>query len=185
MRHLLALLATYAICVLSSTAVFAQSPTDVDARIRAATEAQDWSSARNEIEKLRAADPGLFSSKGYDYLLGRVAENSGDLATAVKNYQQIVTNNGSLSAYALWHMARLARSTGDLVLERERLRQLSDLGPDQLLHDAANLRLVESYFESGDNSATIAAANKFIQTSKKPGLVREISMLMGEAYLRA
>ena len=183
MRHLRALLATYAICVLSSTAVFAQSPTDVDARIRAATEAQDWNSARTEIEKVRTADPELFSSKGYDYLLGRVAENSGDLATAVKNYQQIVTNNGSLSAYALWHMARLARSTGDLVLERERLRQLINLGQDELLHDAANLRLVESYFESGDNSATIAAANRFIQNSQKPALFREISLMLAEAYL--
>src|SRR5690349_13814255 len=108
-------LAAFAVSVVLSTSSFAQEP---GARIRAATEAQDWSSARNEIEKLRAADPSLFQSKGYDYLLGRIAENSGDLATAVKSYQAIVTNNGSLSAYALWHMARLARSTGDLVLER-------------------------------------------------------------------
>jgi len=183
MRHLRALLATCAICVLSQTAVFAQSPTESDARVRAATDSHDWATARSEIEKVRVSDPALFSSKGYDYLLGRVAENSGDLATAVKNYQQIVTSNGSLSAYALWHMARLARSTGDLVLERERLRQLVNLGQDELLHDAANLRLVESYFESGDNSATIAAANKFIQNSQKPALVREISFMLADAYL--
>jgi soluble lytic murein transglycosylase len=176
--------AILAVFLLASIASFAQSPTDIDARIRAATEAQDWASARSEIERLRAANPTLFKTNGYDYLLGRVAENSGDLATALNNYQGILTNNGSLSAYALWHMARLARSTGDLVLEREHLRRLINLGQDALLHDAANLRLVESYFESGDSSATIAAANRFLQTSKKPGLVREISMLMGDAYLR-
>jgi soluble lytic murein transglycosylase-like protein/TolA-binding protein len=183
MRHLRALLASWAICLLSGTAIFAQSPADLDGRVRAAIEAQDWTAARSEIEKVRAADPALFSFKGYDYLLGRIAENGGDLATAVKNYQQIVTSNGSLSAYALWHMARLARSTGDLVLERERLRQLIDLGQNELLHDAANLRLVESYFESEDNSATIAAANKFIQNSQKPALVREISLMLADAYL--
>jgi soluble lytic murein transglycosylase len=174
-------ISAFAIAVMSSTSSLGQ---EADARVRAAIEAQDWNSARTEIEKLRTADPSLFSSKSYDYLLGRVAENSGDVATAVKNYQQIVTNNGSLSAYALWHMARLARSTGDLVLERERLRQLINLGQDQLLHDAANLRLVESYFESGDNPATIAAANKFIQKSQKPALVREISLMLADAYLR-
>ena len=76
MRHLRALLASCAICVLSSTAVFAQSPTDSDARVRAATDSQDWAAARSEIEKVRVSDPALFSSKGYDYLLGRVAENS-------------------------------------------------------------------------------------------------------------
>jgi len=176
--------ATLIVGLVSVTSLFAQTPTEPSGRIRSAIEAQDWSSARGEIEKLRASDPTLVSAKGYDYLLGRVAENTGDVSTAVKNYQQIVTNNGSLSAYALWHMARLARSTGDLVLEREDLRRLINLGQDELLHDAANLRLVESYFESGDNSATIAAANKFIQKSQKPALVREISLLLGQAYLR-
>ena len=176
--------ATLIVGLVSVTSLVAQTPTEPSGRIRSAIEAQDWGSARSEIEKLRAADPELFRSKGYDYLLGRVAENTGDVATAVKNYQQIVTNNGSLAAYALWHMARLARSTGDLVLEREDLRHLINLGQDELLHDAANLRLVESYFESRDDSATIAAANRFVQKSQKPALVREISLLLGEAYLR-
>jgi soluble lytic murein transglycosylase len=176
--------AALAICIAASLAAVAQSPPDVDARIRAAIEAQDWAAARTEIEKLRSADPALFQSKSYDYLLARVAENSGDVAAAVKSYQLTLTTNGPLSAYALWHMARLARASGDLILEREQLRRIINLGQDQLLHDAANLRLVESYFESGDDTATIAAAGLYVQSSKKT-VVREVSLLMGEAYLRS
>jgi len=175
-------IAASAISLVLSTSLFGQ---ELDARIRAATEAQDWASARTEIEKLRSTDPSLFHAKGYDYLLGRVAENSSDLASAQKSYQLVVTNNGPLSGYALWHTARLARATGDLIAEREYLRRVINLGQDELLYDAANLRLVESYFESADDAETIAAATRVVQSSKKTALVRETSLLMGEAYLRS
>ena len=153
-------------------------------RITAAVERADWQTARAEIDKLRSTDEALFRDKSYDYLLGRIAERTGDLASANASYQTIVANNSKLHEYALWRLARLARSTGDLVLERERLQQLTAVAPSSLLFEAATLRLSESFFESGD---FVAAANsaKPLTLSKNVNVAREGAALMGAAYTRA
>ncbi|MEN3330194.1 MAG: soluble lytic murein transglycosylase [Acidobacteriota bacterium] len=152
--------------------------------IVAAIEAQDWQTARAEIGKVRAANEALFRDKNYEYLLGRIAERSGDTAGAVANYQAIASNNSRLKEYALWRLAKLARATGDLVLERERLQQLVAAAPSSLLFDAATLRLSESFFESGDFAAA-ASSSKSLTQSKNINMSREGAALTGLAYVRA
>ena len=167
---------------LLSTSVFvatAQSPDPVIA----AVEAENWQTARSEINKLRAANQTLFREKSYDYLLGRIAERTGDTATAVASYEAIVANTSNLREYALWRLAKIARVTGDLVLERERLQQLIATAPSSLLFEAATLRLSESYFESGDFTAAAASA-KSLMLSKSVPMAREGMTLTGLAYLR-
>src|ERR1044071_4131465 len=153
-------------------------------RITAAVEASDWQTARAEINKLRSTNEALFRDKNYDYLMGRIAERTGDLAAATASYQTIAANNSKLREYALWRLAKLARATGDLVLERERLQQLIVAAPSSLLFDAANLRLSESFFESGDFTAAANSA-KPLMLSKNAGVAREGSALIGVAYVRA
>jgi soluble lytic murein transglycosylase len=119
-----------------------------------------------------------------DYLLGRKAEASGDVATATANYQAVVSRNALLKEYALWRLARIARSTGDLVLERERLQRLIATAPNSLLYETAALRLAESFFESGDFAAAAASA-KPIASSKNVAVGREAAALMGTGYVRA
>jgi soluble lytic murein transglycosylase-like protein len=152
--------------------------------IIAAIEAEDWQTARSEIGKVRAANEALFRDKNYEYVLGRIAERTGDTAGAVANYQAIASNNSRLKEYALWRLAKLARATGDLVLERERLQQLIAAAPSSLLFDAAALRLTESFFESGDFAAAANSAKPLTQ-SKNISMAREGAGLMGLAYLRA
>src|SRR6185295_1349367 len=152
--------------------------------IVAAIEAEDWQTARSEIGKVRAANEALFRDKNYEYLLGRIAERTGDAAGAVANYQAIASNNSKLKEYALWRLAKIARATGDLVLERERLQQLIAAAPSSLLFDAATLRLTESYFESGDFAAAATSAKPLTQ-SKNVNSAREGAALMGLALLRA
>src|SRR5689334_3023490 len=152
--------------------------------IIAAVEAGDWQTARSEIGKVRAANEALFRDKNYEYLLGRIAERTGDTAAAVTNYNAIASNNSKLKEYALWRLAKLARATGDLVLERERLQQLIVAAPSSLLFDAATLRLTESFFESGDFAAAAASAKPLTQ-SKNINNAREGAALMGLALLRA
>jgi soluble lytic murein transglycosylase-like protein/TolA-binding protein len=153
--------------------------------IIAAVEAGDWQTARSEIAKVRAANEALFRDKNYEYLLGRIAEQTGDTAGAVANYQAIITiNNSKLKEYALWRLAKLARATGDLVLERERLQQLIAAAPSSLLFDAATLRLTESFFESGDFAAAARSA-KPLTLSRNINLSREGATLMGLSLLRA
>jgi len=159
----------------------AQSPADP---VRTAVEAQDWQTARAEIEKLRTTDASGYQEKGYEYLLGRIDEQSGMIASATAHYQAVTARNTQLSQYALWRLARIARTGGDLVLERERLRQLLATAPTSVLRDAAALRLAESFFESGDFAS---AANSARQVSLSPNgaLAREGSALMGQSYVRA
>jgi len=153
-------------------------------RIVAAVEAADWQTARTEINKVRSANEALFRDKSYDYLLGRIAERTGDLAGATASYQAIATNDSRLREYALWRLAKLARATGDLVLERERLQQLTATARSSLLFETATLRLSESFFESGD---FVSAANsaKPLTLSKNVNVAREGAALMGLAYERA
>ena len=165
-------------------AVQSQTGQDTPGRIRAAVAARDWNSARAELQNLRSVDPSLFRSKNYDYLLARIAEETTDIATSTAGYESTVTNNSILAEYALWHLARVARSTGDLVLERERLRHLVSLNPGSILYDAATLRLTESFLESGDFSAAVTSA-RVVGTSKNVSIAREGTLLMGQALVRA
>jgi soluble lytic murein transglycosylase len=153
-------------------------------RITAAVEAADWQTARAEINKLRSTNEALFRDKNYDYLMGRIAERTGDLATANASYQTIATNSSKLREDALWRLAKLARATGDLVLERERLQQLTATAPLSLLFEAATLRLSESFFESGDFAAAANSA-KPLTLSKNVNVAREGAALMGAALTRA
>jgi len=150
--------------------------------IIAAVESQDWQTARAEINKLRH-DP-VFRERNYEYLLGRIAERTGDFASATANYQEIAANDSRLKQYALWRLAKLARATGDLVLERERLQQLVSTAPSSLLIETATLRLSESFFESGDFQAAANSA-KPLTMSKNIPVARKSAALIGAAYIKA
>ena len=119
-----------------------------------------------------------------DYLRGREAEASGDIAKATANYQAVVTRDSVLKEYALWRLARIARSTGDLPLERERLRQLLATAPSSLLAETAALRLSQSFFDSGDFQSAADSA-KPLSLSKNTTRSREALLLTGEALARA
>jgi len=119
-----------------------------------------------------------------DYLRGREAETSGNIAAATANYQAVVSRESALKEYALWRLARLARATGDLPLERERLRQMLATAPSSLLAETATLRLAESFFESGgfDDAARVA---KSLTTSKNVPLSRQAALITGQSLARA
>lgn len=174
------LLLFVALLTVAALTAFAQSADP----IVAAVEAGDWLTARSEIGKVRSANEGLFRDKNYEYLLGRIAERTGDTANAVANYQAIAANNSRLKEYALWRLAKIARATGDLVLERERLQQLIATAPSSLLFEAASLRLTESFLASGDFAAAASSA-KPLTLSKTVAIARKGAALMGLAYVRA
>jgi soluble lytic murein transglycosylase len=161
----------------------AQSSDNQQQAIRAAVDSQNWQTVRSEIEKLRTVDDHVYQEKGYEYLLGRIDERSGSSAAATAHYQTVAARNSTLSQYALWRLARIARAGGDLVLERERLRQLLVAAPASLLHDAAALRLAESFFESSDFASAAVSARQ-VSLSQNVALAREGSALMGQSYVR-
>src|SRR6266850_3360939 len=170
--------------VLCATDVRAQSPQERRVRIRAAIETGGWQTALTELQGFSYADIGLFKVNEYDYLQGRLSERIGDATGASASYESVVSRNGLLSEYALWHLARIARGTGDLVLERERLRRLVAASAASVLHDAAVLRLAKSFFESTDYSAA-ATSVRPLTLSKHIQLAREAAVLLGQSDLRS
>ena len=128
---------------------------DFQQKIRAALENRDYAAAVAELENLQRADRKTFEVNNYDYLLARAAEKRGDFAAAAANYQAVVKRNSVLSEYALWHLSQIARSSGNLLLERVYLGELAATAPNSLLTAAANARTARSYFESRDFEAAI------------------------------
>ena len=163
--------------------VHAQSSNELPNQIRTAVETANWEAVKAGLEKLKTTDPSLYRNGNYDYLAARIAEKSGDISAASNVYQNLVTNSSELSDYSLWRLARIARSTGDLPLERERLRRLVATASGSLLQDPATLRLAESFFESEDFQSAADTA-RLLTTSKNTSLAREGAALMATAYAR-
>jgi soluble lytic murein transglycosylase len=132
------------LALLFPSALFAQN----HQKIVEAVEQRNYAVAATELENLRNSDRTVFEANNYDYLLARVAERKGDLATAMANYQAVVNRNSILKEYALRHLAEIARESGNLMLERGYLQELSVFAPESLYAHAAKNRLARSFYES-------------------------------------
>ena len=179
----MALKAKLLLLILLFTAAVARAQSTNDP-IRAAVEQGNWSSVVSEVTKVRGSDPSGFQAKNYDYLLARASERTGDVAGAAASYQSVVARNARLAEYALWHLSRMARATGDLTQEREQLRRLVAATPGSLLYDAAVLRLTESFFESGDFAAAATSARLGIASKNVPN-ARQSQLLLGQSLQRS
>ena len=136
------------------------------------------------LQALRTTNSELFSANNFDYLLARLLEQNGDRAGATASYQATMDRGSILSQYALWHLAQLARSSGDLVLERERLRRLIIGSPSSLLRNATTIRLAQSFSESKDFGGVVSTLRQLTESQSVP-LARQALLLTGRAYLEA
>ncbi|MEA2174707.1 MAG: soluble lytic murein transglycosylase [Blastocatellia bacterium] len=162
----------------------AQTPLERHEKIRASLLRGDREAALTDLQAMRASEPSVYALNDYDYLLARLSQKRGDVLTAAISYQLLVARNSRLSQYALWHLAQLARATGNLTLEREHLRRLLTLAPESLLREAAQARLAQSFFESGDDASVIATLRpRSNATGGASG--RAALALMGQSLLRS
>ena len=128
-----------------SSSLFAQN---FHSEIKNLVESREYQTAINKLQNFEDAEVKVFAINNYDYLLARMAEKQNETALAMMNYQKVVERNSVLSEYALWHLSQIARSSGNLLLERLYLRKLQTFLPDSLLSDAVEMRLTRSYFET-------------------------------------
>ncbi len=164
--------------------VLAQSLPERSQNIRLAVESGDTQTALTDLRKLKATDPKVFELNNYDYLMGRLLDRTGDRSASTSSYQSVVARRSLLSQYALWHLAQQSRSMADLVLERERLRQLIISAPASVLFNAATLRLAESFSESKDFAAVIPVLRP-LTASKNAAIARPALAMTGEALVKA
>ena len=168
--------------------ISAQTLPDTHQKIQTAVENRDYQTAINELENLEKSDKKIFTLNNYDYLLARMAEKRGDFALAMANYQATANRHSVLSEYALWHLSQIARSSGNLMLERIYLQKILMLAPESLLTDATNIRMARSYFESKNFDVTIQLLNNPNnngQETNNQGQTRENLALLAQAYLQS
>ena len=150
--------------------------------IRVAMDARDFERAEALVSQLRTADAAGFTANNYDYLLARLLERRGARSEAAALYQTLSSRGGILTQYALWHLALIARESGDLALERQYITRLLVSYPSSVLAQRARERLIDSHFESRDYRATIALLKPIASASGVKG--RSAMARLGEAYAK-
>lgn len=193
MKRLVSLAAALIFIVSSSVA---QTPAEFRSKINASIENREYLAAIESLQKFRSRDRKIFEANNCDYLLGRMAEKSGDFALAMASYQSVASRGSLLAPYARWHLSQIARATGNLMLERLSILEMMAASRGTLLSSAANNRLARSFFESKNYAETIRllavpsaiAKTGAMAADQKPsdnGVAREDLLLLADAYLRA
>src|SRR5262249_14592770 len=119
------------------------------------------------------------------------AERRGLATEATALYLGVVSRNSSVSQYAIWHLARIARSSGDLQLERQYLSRLSATATTLSLQQAARERLIQNYLDAGSSQAAISMLRPVASAAggagrRESGISgRRAMALLGEAYMKA
>ena len=163
---------------------------DLNEKVKGEVERGDLNAAIDSLQQLKEADQKAFTSADYDYLLARVAEDNGSLALAVANYQAIANRGSVLRPFAFRRLARIARSTGNLLLERHYLRQLELYDPDSPVAKCALIRSAENALDAGNYAATIATLNEGfnsqpVKTKTSDSIdLRDVRALLADAYHR-
>lgn len=189
-----------------STFASSQTPTEKHLEIRKFVEQKDFANAINQLKSLQKSDKKLFADNNYDYLLARLYEKIGDFANASANYQAVIKRDSILKEYALWHLSQIMRSSGNLLMERVYLQELSLSSDKSLLNKAVKKRLAKSYFESGNFAETVklvSSQSSFVSSQKDgnqtvtekvadaipvifdKNIPREDLVLLGNAYLQS
>ena len=156
------------IVVIAVQNCFAIDPTEsveTHRNIIASIESMDEANAISTLVELKKKDRKYFEINNYDYLLGRLAERNGRVSIAVENYSAVAERTSILRAYALFHLAEIFRSSGNLILERIYLERLSIVAPHSLLINAARLRLAKSAYEAEN----FALTRQFLASGKSSG----------------
>src|SRR5690349_9828089 len=177
--------------VFSYNAISAQVSIESHTRIRNALAERSYLLVANDLRDIESKDPARYKANNYDYLSGRISESTGDTAAAMAAYQSVVNRNSVLKPYALWHLARLARTSGNLTLERVHLQELLSFSPDSLLLYPAARRMAQSWFDSGSFDLAIRQVEQMPKPSTQLSgraaeqLSRELQAFLADAYLRS
>lgn len=189
------ILAGIVLILLFAPALYSQTAEELHTKIRAAADNKRYGETLNELLGFEKKYPELFTLNNYDYLFARVSEKNGDTATAMGRFQTVAKRDSALKEYALFHLANIARSSGNLVLERMYLQELAAFSTESLLVDAAENRMARSWFESGNYDLAVRTLESLIAKAppSKPAagkretenpIARENRLLLAQSYLR-
>lgn len=136
---------------------FSQTPEEFHSKLKAAVAERLYADAVIDLKRLEQEHPDLFAWNNYDYLLGRMYEKVGNTSAAMAQYQAVTKRGSILKPYALFHLAGIARSSGNLAGERVFLEEITAFSPGSLVSETARNRIARSFFESGDYQRALRA----------------------------
>ena len=182
------------IFLLLSHAIVAQTPDAFHNEIVSLYGDRDYLTTATLLRKFEETEPEAFRENNYDYLLARVEDKIGDTAAAASLFEEVSRRESVLKDYALWHLARIARSSGNLMLEHVLLQELVSFSPESLTGAAAERRLAPSWIESENYDLAIAqlehsaASGDSSASTNSRDLIndsRKVKALLADAYLRS
>lgn len=169
-----------------------QSLPDGHPKIMQLIDARNYAAAIEELQDRRVSNEKAFAAGNYDYLLARIAESDGRMGLAMSSYQSVANRNSDLRVHALKHMSGIARSTGNLLLERIYLNEILLFYPNSVLTGGVFYRLARNSFETGNYGETIRILDSGADATRRSSSrtsdgnqARENRALLGEAYLRS
>ena len=181
--------------ILLSSLTGISAETDIHERIRTAVAAGDRTAAITALTQLETSEAAAFEKNNYPYLTARLYEADGRLPEAMAAYQKVAAGHSPLREYALWHLADIARQSGNFGLERIFLAELASFYPQSLLTAAARERTARSYYESSDFPAAarlftvLLSAPSAVDRSNRQRVVdpfeRENRLLLARSMLAA
>lgn len=163
--------------------VYTSAQNSLRDEVNTAVEKRDWSAAQKLLQSSSGTEE--FRLNNFDYFLGRIAEKNEDFAVAAEAFQRVADSDSILREYALWHLAKLAKISGNGLLERIYLDELSAFHNDSLLTTAANNRIARSLFESGNYIDSINAFRDLKTNDATEQASRENMAFIARAYLNA
>ena len=119
----------------------AQSLQDKANEIRAAMDSRDFARAEPLVLALRTSDETAFRNNNYDYLLARLLERRGARTEAAAIYLTLLDRSSSLAQYSQWHLALIAKDSGDLALERQYITRLLVSFPASVLASTVDVHV--------------------------------------------
>ena len=176
------LVCVFIISLLLSWGLSAQSQPERFEKARQHLAANETAVAIAELRTIALADKASFETNNLDYLLARLNQRTGNGAEAAAYFQSVRARRSILRQYATWHLAELARVSGNLLMERAFLLELLADRPDSLLADAARKRIAQSHFESKNYEVVLTSVSAAPGTSSAT-LPRELSLLRGRSFL--
>lgn len=123
--------------------------------LRAALDRDDTAQAITILQDLSRREPAAFSRNHYDYLLARLHRRHGNHTEARRLFHQVAQRGSILTAYALWHLAELARLDGQHKDEQRHLAQIVGRHPGFLHRRTVLDRLATSYLATGQHELAI------------------------------
>src|SRR5688500_16852238 len=113
----------------------------------------------------------------------------GDPGAAAAAYLAVVKRVSILKPYALFHLASINRTSGNLTAERTHLDEIIAFFPDSLVADAARHRRARSWFDSGNYEQAVKAFEALANSAGKPAqkggdaIARENRLLLARSHM--